>query len=167
MKTEDDPLLSIGDVAQRSGVKASALRFYESLNLIESVRSASGHRRYHRSSLRRIAFVVFAQRIGFTLEEIAEQLSKLPSRHVPTGGDWQKMSRVWKQRLDERMGELQRLSESLDQCIGCGCLSLRHCVLHNPGDLCAQNGPGPRRWLGDPPPVAMGGPCPGHCHDEG
>src|SRR5256885_6063527 len=83
MKTEDDPLLSIGDVAQRSGVKASALRFYESLNLIESVRSASGHRRYHRSSLRRIAFVVFAQRIGFTLEEIAEQLAKLPSRHVP------------------------------------------------------------------------------------
>jgi len=167
MKTEDDPLLSIGDVAQRSGVKASALRFYESLNLIESVRSASGHRRYHRSSLRRIAFVVFAQRIGFTLEEIAEQLAKLPSRHVPTGGDWQKMSRVWKQRLDDRIGELQRLSESLDQCIGCGCLSLRHCVLHNPGDLCAQNGPGPRRWLGDPPPVAMGGPCPGHCHDEG
>src|SRR3989475_7536890 len=68
------------------------------------------------------------------------------------------MSRVWKQRLDDRIGELQRLSESLDQCIGCGCLSLRHCVLHNPGDLCAQNGPGPRRWLGDPPPVAMGGP---------
>ena len=106
------------------------------------MRSASGHRRYHRSSLRRIAFVVFAQRIGFTLEEIAEQLAKLPSRHVPTGGDWQKMSRVWKQRLDDRIGELQRLSESLDQCIGCGCLSLRHCVLHNPGDLCAQNGPG-------------------------
>lgn len=96
------------------------------------MRSASGHRRYHRSSLRRIAFVVFAQRIGFSLEEIAEQLARLPSRHVPTGGDWQRMSRVWKQRLDERIGELQRLSDSLDQCIGCGCLSLRHCVLHNP-----------------------------------
>src|SRR5256885_15005847 len=102
-----------------------SLRFYESLNLIESVRSASGHRRYHRSSLRRIAFVVFAQRIGFTLEEIAEQLAKLPSRHVPTGGDWQKMSRVWKQRLDGRLGGLQRLSESLDQCNGCRWLSLR------------------------------------------
>ena len=143
MKTEDDPLLSIGDVAQRSGVKASALRFYESLNLIESVRSASGHRRYHRSSLRRIAFVVFAQRIGFTLEEIAEQLAKLPSRHVPTGGDWQKMSRVWKQRLDDRIGELQRLSESLDQCIGCGCLSLKVCPLRNDGDCLAKDGPGP------------------------
>ncbi|MGE8317710.1 MAG: redox-sensitive transcriptional activator SoxR [Comamonas sp.] len=152
MKIEDDPLMGIGDFAQRGGVNASALRFYESLGLIESVRGASGRRSYHRSSLRRIAYIVFAQRVGFTLDEIAEQLARLPTRQVPTGGDWQKMSRVWQLRLDERIDELQRLRDSLNQCIGCGCLSLRHCKLHNPGDLCSQNGPGPRRWLGDPPP---------------
>jgi MerR family redox-sensitive transcriptional activator SoxR len=150
MKIEDDPLLGIGQVAQRSGVKASALRFYESLGLIESVRGEGSHRRYHRSALRRIAFVVFAQRIGFTLEEIAEQLRKLPTRHVPTGRDWERMSRVWKERLDQRTAELQRLSSSLDQCIGCGCLSMRSCALYNAGDRCGQNGAGARRWLGDP-----------------
>ncbi|WP_370680498.1 redox-sensitive transcriptional activator SoxR [Comamonas sp. GB3 AK4-5] len=154
MKIEDDPLIAIGEIAQRSGVKASALRFYESLGLIEAVRSSSGHRRYHRSCLRRIAFIVFAQRVGFTLEEIAEQLSSLPNRHVPTGGDWQKMSRLWQARLDERIAELQRLRHGLNQCIGCGCLSMKTCMFTNPGDLCAQNGPGPRRWLGDAMPTA-------------
>ena len=149
MKTEDDPLMSISDFAQRSGVNASALRFYESLGLIESVRSSGGRRRYHRSGLRRIAYIVFAQRVGFTLEEIAAQLAQLPTRHVPTGGDWQKMSRVWQQRLDERITELQRLRDSLNQCIGCGCLSLKVCSMYNPGDQCQRGGPGPRRWLGD------------------
>jgi MerR family redox-sensitive transcriptional activator SoxR len=92
---------------------------------------------------------VFAQRVGFTLEEIAAQLARLPTRHVPTGGDWQKMSRIWQQRLDERIDELQRLRDSLNQCIGCGCLSLKVCSMYNPGDQCQRGGPGPRRWLGD------------------
>ena len=143
MKIEDDPLMSISDFAQRSGVNASALRFYESLGLIESVRSSGGRRRYHRSGLRRIAYIVFAQRVGFTLEEIAAQLARLPTRHVPTGGDWQKMSRIWQQRLDERIDELQRLRDSLNQCIGCGCLSLKGCPLRNCEDCLAGQGAGP------------------------
>ena len=142
--------MTISDVARRSGVAASALRFYEERGLISSERAGSGHRRFPRPVLRRVAFIVFAQRIGFTLEEIAEQLRKLPTRHVPTGRDWERMSRVWKERLDQRMAELQRLSSSLDQCIGCGCLSMRSCALYNAGDRCGQNGAGARRWLGDP-----------------
>ena len=142
-------ILELRGDPESSGVKASALRFYESLGLIESVRSSGGRRRYHRSGLRRIAYIVFAQRVGFTLEEIAAQLARLPTRHVPTGGDWQKMSRIWQQRLDERIDELQRLRDSLNQCIGCGCLSLRSCRLRNPGDAMGRDGDGPRRWEAD------------------
>lgn len=153
MSTLDDPLLTIGQVAQRSGVRASALRFYESRGLIASERASSGHRRYRRSTLRRVAFIVFAQRIGFTLEEITVQLAALPPGHLPTGRDWRALSTPWRRRLDARIAELERLRDSLDQCIGCGCLSLKTCRLNNPGDAAGIKGPGARRWLGDPPVV--------------
>ena len=142
-------MLAISEVARRSGVAASALRFYEERGLIRSERTDGGQRRYPRAVLRRIAFIVFAQRIGFTLEEIAGELAKLPEGRVPTGRDWQRLSRTWTARIDERMAELQRLRAGLTQCIGCGCLSLDRCQLSNPGDRAGRLGPGPRYWVGD------------------
>jgi MerR family redox-sensitive transcriptional activator SoxR len=143
-----EDLISIAEVARRSGVAASALRFYEERGLIASVREGSGHRRYPRAVLRRIAFIIFAQRIGLSLDEIGAQLAKLPSERTPTGRDWEGLSREWSRRLDERIAELQRLQAGLTQCIGCGCLSLDRCQLSNPGDRVGQQGPGPRFWLG-------------------
>ncbi|WP_010098207.1 redox-sensitive transcriptional activator SoxR [Burkholderia ubonensis] len=147
------PLLSIREVAARSGVPASTLRFYESRGLIKSHRSGASHRRYSRSVLRLIAFIVFAQKIGYSLDEIAEQLVSLPVDTLPTNKDWQRLSRGWKKRVADRIEELQRLYINLDECIGCGCLSLKRCKLTNPEDRAGRRGPGARRWLGDPPPV--------------
>ncbi len=145
-------LLVIGEVARRSGVAASALRFYEDRGLINSERTGSGQRHYPRAVLRRIAFIVFAQRIGLTLDEIASELSKLPPDRAPTGRDWSRLSKTWTSRIDERIAELQRLRAGLTQCIGCGCLSLDRCHLSNPGDRAARLGPGARYWIGDRPP---------------
>jgi MerR family redox-sensitive transcriptional activator SoxR len=144
-------LLTIGAVARRSGVPASALRYYEERGLISSERAGSGHRRYPRAVLRRIAFIVFAQRVGLTLQEIAEELAKLPPGTVPNRRDWTQLSRTWTARIDERLAELGRLRASLTECIGCGCLSLDRCKLANPEDRAASLGPGPRYWLGDRP----------------
>lgn len=144
-------LITISDVARRSGVAASALRFYEQLGLIKSERAGSGHRRFRRAVLRRIAFIVFAQRIGLSLEEIGVELAKLPPNRAPTGSDWSRLSATWKARIDERIAELERLKAGLTTCIGCGCLSLDKCSLSNPGDHAARFGPGPRYWLGDRP----------------
>jgi MerR family redox-sensitive transcriptional activator SoxR len=144
-------LLTIGAVARRSGVPASALRYYEERGLISSERAGSGHRRYPRAVLRRIAFIVFAQRVGLTLQEIAEELAKLPPGTVPSRRDWTQLSRTWTARIDERLAELGRLRASLTECIGCGCLSLDRCKLANPEDRAASLGPGPRYWLGDRP----------------
>jgi MerR family transcriptional regulator, redox-sensitive transcriptional activator SoxR len=144
-------LLTISEVSKRSGVAASALRFYEERGLIASQRAGSGHRRYDRSVLRRIAFIVFAQRVGLTLEEIAAELSKLPPGRVPTRRDWSRLSRGWSERIDQRIAELQRLRAGLTECIGCGCLSLDRCKLANPDDRAAHLGPGPRYWIGDRP----------------
>ena len=146
-------LLTISEVSVRSGVAASALRFYEEKGLIKSERAGSGHRRYQRPVLRRIAFIVFAQRIGMTLDEIAGELEKLPRNHVPERADWAKLSRSWSARIDERMIELERLKAGLTQCIGCGCLSLGQCHLSNPGDRAGRSGPGARFWIGDRRPV--------------
>jgi MerR family transcriptional regulator, redox-sensitive transcriptional activator SoxR len=146
-------LLTIGEVARRSGVAASALRFYEDRGLIESQRAGSGHRRYPRPVLRRIAFIVFAQRIGLTLEEIGEELAKLPPDRAPGRRDRARLSSTWTERIDERIAELQRLRAGLTECIGCGCLSLDRCRLANPGDRVAARGPGPRYWIGDPRPA--------------
>jgi MerR family redox-sensitive transcriptional activator SoxR len=142
--------LTISEVSRRSGVAASALRFYEEKGLIKSERAGSGHRRYQRVVLRRIAFIVFAQRIGMTLDEVAIELAKLPQGRVPEGKDWAKLSSSWTGRIDERIAELQRLRAGLTGCIGCGCLSLDKCRLTNPGDRAARLGPGPRYWVSDP-----------------
>ena len=144
-------LLTIGEVSRRSGVAASALRFYEERGLIASQRAGSGHRRYPRPVLRRIAFVVFAQRVGLTLDEIAGELAKLPPDHAPTRRDWSRLSSGWSARIDERIAELERLKAGLTECIGCGCLSLDRCRLANPGDRAGGLGPGPRYWVGDRP----------------
>jgi MerR family redox-sensitive transcriptional activator SoxR len=142
-------LLTISDVSRRSGVAASALRFYEERGLIQSERAGSGHRRYPRAVLRRIAFIVFAQRLGLTLEEVGAELAKLPQDRVPEGPDWAKLSGAWASRVDQRIAELHRLRAGLTGCIGCGCLSLERCKLANPGDRAARRGPGPRYWVGD------------------
>jgi MerR family redox-sensitive transcriptional activator SoxR len=143
-----DGLLTISEIAKRSGVAASALRFYEQRGLIRSERAGSGHRRYARSVLRRIAFIVFAQKVGLSLDEIAAELAKLPDDRAPTGRDWSRLSSTWTSRIDERIAELQRLKAGLTQCIGCGCLTLQKCQLANPGDRVARMGPGPRFWIG-------------------
>jgi len=142
-------LLTVSDVARRSGVAASALRFYEQRGLISSQRAGSGHRRYQRPVLRRIAFIVFAQRVGLTLDEIGEELARLPGDRAPTRRDWSRLSSKWGSRIDERIAELERLREGLTECIGCGCLSLDRCRLANPGDRAGAAGPGPRYWIGD------------------
>jgi MerR family redox-sensitive transcriptional activator SoxR len=144
-------LLTIGEASRRSGVAASALRFYEDRGLITSERAGSGHRRYPRPVLRRIAFIVFAQRIGLTLDEIGVELAKLPPHRAPTRRDWSRLSSKWTSRIDERIAELERLKVGLTGCIGCGCLSLERCQLANPGDRAARFGPGPRYWVGDRP----------------
>jgi MerR family redox-sensitive transcriptional activator SoxR len=147
-------LLPIGEVVKRSGVAASALRFYEERGLITSERAGSGHRRYPRPVLRRIAFIVFAQRIGLTLEEIGSELAKLPPDRAPTRSDWAKLSSGWSARIDERIAELERLKAGLTECTGCGCLSLDRCRLANPDDRAGRLGPGPRYWVGDRPAAA-------------
>jgi MerR family transcriptional regulator, redox-sensitive transcriptional activator SoxR len=144
-------LLTIGEVSRRSGVASSALRYYEQRGLISSERVGSGHRRYPRPVLRRIAFIVFAQHVGLTLEQIGAELSKLPPQRVPTRRDWSRLSSKWKTHIDERIAELERLKLGLTECIGCGCLSLDRCKLSNPGDRAASLGPGPRYWIGDRP----------------
>ncbi len=143
--------LTIGEVSKRSGVAASALRFYEERGLITAERAGSGHRRFPRAVLRRIAFIVFAQRVGLTLEEIGAELEKLPENRAPTRRDWSRLSSKWSARIDERIDELERLKLGLTECIGCGCLSLARCQLSNPGDRAADRGPGPRYWIGDRP----------------
>ena len=143
--------ITITEASRRSGVAASALRFYEEKGLITSERAGSGHRRYPRTVLRRIAFIVFAQRVGLSLEEIGAELEKLPPDRAPTKRDWAKLSGTWSERIEERIAELERLKAGLTECIGCGCLSLERCKLANPGDRAARFGPGPRYWVGDRP----------------
>jgi len=146
-----DNVLTIQEISRRSGVSASALRFYEERGLISSERSGSGHRRFARAVLRRIAFIVFAQRIGVSLAEIGAELAKLPAGRVPSGRDWGRLSRQWSARVDERIAELERLKAGLTECIGCGCLSLERCRFANPADRAARLGPGPRYWIADRP----------------
>jgi len=144
-------LLTISEISRRSGVASSALRFYEQRGLIASERAGSGHRRFPRAVLRRIAFIVFAQRIGLTLDEIGAELAKLPPHVAPTRRDWSRLSTTWTARIDERIQELERLKLGLTECIGCGCLSLDRCALANPGDRAGRLGAGPRYWIGGKP----------------
>ncbi len=144
-----ETVLTITEVSRRSGVASSALRFYEERGLITSERAGSGHRRYPRSALRRIAFIVFAQRVGLTLDEIGVELAKLPPHRAPIGRHWARLSRNWTSRIDERIAELERLRVGLTGCIGCGCLSLQRCRLANPEDRAGRLGPGPRYWMAE------------------
>ena len=134
--------LTIGDVSERSGVATSALRYYEDQGLISSERTSGNQRRYQRSTLRRVAFIRSAQRVGLTLEEIAGALQTLPEGRTPTKSDWARLSRDWRPRIDAQIERLERLRDKLDGCIGCGCLSLRTCALSNPDDVVAARGPG-------------------------
>lgn len=135
-------LLSVGEVAARSGFAASALRFYESEGLIDATRTSGGRRQFQRSVLRRLAFIRAASNVGLTLDEVRVELDRLPAGRVPTKADWQRISRYWRGRLDAQIGALERLRDGLDSCIGCGCLSLERCRLSNPGDRAAAAGPG-------------------------
>ena len=135
--------LTIGHLAERSGVSVSALRFYETKGLITSVRTAGNQRRYEQSTLRRVAFIRTAQQVGLSLEEIGAALATLPDGRTPTRADWQRLSRAWRGRLDEQIARIEALRDRLDGCIGCGCLSLKTCALSNPGDAAASQGPGP------------------------
>lgn len=141
--------LTVGELADRTGISTSALRFYEERGLLHPERSDSGHRRYPRYLARRVAFIIFAQRVGLTLEEIRIELDKLPTERMPGSRDWGQLTRTWSARIDERIEELKRLKGGLTDCIGCGCLSLERCTVLNPYDEVASHGPGPRYWVGD------------------
>ena len=134
--------LTVGEVARRSGVAVSALHFYETRGLIRSHRNRGNQRRYPREVLRRVAVIKVAQRVGVPLASIKAALDSLPDRRSPTTADWARLSRIWRDELDARIGQLQRLRDQLDGCIGCGCLSIKACRLRNPWDELAEQGPG-------------------------
>ena len=143
-------LLTIGDLAVRSGVAPFALRYYERIGLIHPSRTGGNQRRYERAELRRVAFIRIAQQVGVSLEEIREALASLPENRTPTRGDWARLSARWRGRLDDRILLLERLRDQLSGCIGCGCLSLQRCNLVNAGDWLAGTGQGPRTLLAPP-----------------
>lgn len=142
MKASD--LLPIGILARRTGLSTSAIRFYEDKGLLKSHRTGGNQRRFLRSDIRRLSFILIAQKLGLTLEEIAEHLARLPEGRTPTSFDWWKISEAIRDRLDRRIAQLQSMRDNLDGCIGCGCLSLKHCRLYNPDDKAGEQGPGPR-----------------------
>jgi len=141
--------LSIGKLAERTGLSVSAIRFYEGKGLISPDRNSGGQRRFARSDLRRLSFIMIMQRLGFTLQEIRSLISKLPEGRTPTKRDWQKMSVKIRERIDEEILHLEQTRRNLDGCIGCGCLSLKTCALYNPDDKIAEKGQGPRFTMGD------------------
>jgi MerR family redox-sensitive transcriptional activator SoxR len=143
--------LSIGQIADRTGLAVSAIRFYEDQGLVRPHRNAGGQRRYDRADIRRLSFVMIAQRLGFTLAEIRAQFAALPEGRTPTKADWSKISRRFGSELDDRIAGLTALRARLDKCIGCGCLSLKQCHLYNRQDTAADKGQGPRYLLGDSP----------------
>ena len=141
----DEQELTPGQLASRSGVAISALHFYEREGLIASRRTSGNQRRYTRETLRRVAFIRMSQRLGIPLARIREALATLPTDRVPTSKDWGRLSAGWRADLDERILHLQRLRDNLTGCIGCGCMSLKTCLLSNPGDVLANSGPGAAR----------------------
>jgi MerR family redox-sensitive transcriptional activator SoxR len=151
-----EDMLTIGEVAARSGVATSALRFYESEGLVRSARTGGGHRMFPRSALRRVAFIRIAQKVGLTLDEVGDALAMLPADRAPTKREWARLSRAWRGRIDERIAALEGLRDDLSDCIGCGCLSLQRCRLYNPDDVAATRGTGPRYLLGDDPDDVLG-----------
>ncbi len=148
-RDSSDPLLAIGAVAERTGLAISAVRFYESKGLISSERASSGHRRFRKSVIRRLSFVLISQRLGYSLAEIKDRLDQLPDGRTPNERDWNRLARHFATDIDERIVGLQRLRDKLDGCIGCGCLSLDKCAMWNPDDAAGTLGAGPRYLLGD------------------
>lgn len=136
-------VLAVQEVAQRSGFAPSALRYYEAQGLVAASRTGGGQRRFERNVLRRLAFIRAAANIGLSLEEIRQELNRLPDNRTPTKADWQRISRHWRSRLDEQIQALERLRDGLDSCIGCGCLSLRRCAFSNPDDAAARSDEAP------------------------
>jgi len=143
--------ISIGQLSERTGLSVSAIRYYETQGLVSSERSAGGQRRFLRSDIRRLSFVQIAQQVGFTIEQIREQLSSLPDGRTPTKSDWSRMSKSFRSLLDEKINALIQMRERLDGCIGCGCLSLAKCKLYNADDKAFRKGAGPRYLMGDEP----------------
>lgn len=141
--------LTIGDLSARSGLAVSAIRFYETHGIVRPLRNQGGHRRYGGADLRRLSFALIAQRLGFPLAEIAQHLSALPAERAPDRADWERIATAFRARIDERIAALQVLSDKLDGCIGCGCLSLDKCTLYNKDDRAARKGRGPRYLMGD------------------
>lgn len=141
--------LTIGDLAARTGLAVSAIRFYETHGIVAPLRNAGGHRRYDRADIRRLSFVMIAQKLGFPLAQLAQHLSALPATHAPSRDDWTRIATGFKSEIDARIAALIQLRDTLDGCIGCGCLSLDKCALYNPADRAARAGPGPRYLLGD------------------
>jgi MerR family transcriptional regulator, redox-sensitive transcriptional activator SoxR len=135
-------LLTVGEIARRSGFAESAVRYYEKLGLVSAGRTAGGQRRFERSTLRRLAFIRAARNVGLSLNEVAEALSSLPAGRTPTRADWSRLSRGWRRRLDDQIEALTALRDGLDSCIGCGCLSLQRCAISNPADTARTAGPG-------------------------
>lgn len=144
--------LPIGYLAQRTGLAVSAIRFYEEKGLITPGRNSGGQRRYCRADIRRLSFVLIAQKMGFALSQIQDMFQGLPMNRTPTKSDWARISKSFRRDIDERIQSLERLRDKLDGCIGCGCLSLKSCALYNPQDLASQQGDGPRYLIGDSPP---------------
>jgi MerR family redox-sensitive transcriptional activator SoxR len=140
-------LLTIGDLARRTGLSVSAIRFYEARGLLQSFRTSGGQRRFLRSDIRRLSFALIAQQLGLSIEKIGVELAKLPQGRTPTQADWRRISVGFKQVLDDRIAALERTRDRLDGCIGCGCLSLQKCALYNPDDRVGRQGPGPRLVL--------------------
>lgn len=147
----DKSMLSIGDIAQRTGCAVSAIRFYADKGLIPVVRSSSGHRVFSRTVIRRVSFILISQNLGYSLRDIAKALDSLPDNRTPTKADWTRLSKAFCKQLDERIKQLESLKSSLNSCIGCGCLSLQNCHLYNPDDIAAGLGSGPRYLMGDKP----------------
>ena len=141
-------LITIGEIARRTGLSVSAIRFYEEQGLVEPVRTGGNQRRFPRSDIRRLSFILIAQRLGLSLTEIAAELARLPHARTPTAADWEAISGAIRARLDAQIADLTRTRERLDGCIGCGCLSLAHCAIWNPQDRLGEEGPGPRKLLG-------------------
>ena len=141
--------ISIGQLADRTGLAVSAIRFYEELGLVHPERNAGGQRRFLKSDIRRLSFVIIAQQLGFTLDQICDQFESLPDERTPNPQDWRKLSKGFRAELDQKIDSLTRLRDNLDGCIGCGCLSLAKCKLYNPEDKAASRGTGPRYLMGD------------------
>ena len=137
-------LLSIGELAQRTGLSVSAIRFYEEKGLVEPLRTGGNQRRFLRADIRRLSFILIAQRLGLSLGEIAEAMAGLPHGRTPNGEDWARISGAIRTRIDDQIARLEKIREDLDGCIGCGCLSLKRCALYNAGDKWAEGGAGPR-----------------------